>query len=203
MAKQYDDPKPPWGMITTDEGMRYIDAAIITFLVLIPLLGLLPKRTAEVGDDKSPTPAASTPALSQNTTRPGLPAIEQDRAFSQVTITRSQLEADFIRDRREIDSSLSPLISQTIHWAHEKYPRFKGASLTHLKITGALEQSERGNQQLKVFIRDHGNPNRPGLNTTTTSPTTNQAFEEYQLNRKRALLMKYGPLMVERGMLQP
>lgn len=111
---------------------------------------------------------------------------------------RAQLEKEFERDLPKIRSILTPFISS----GFQKRGQNKGEgpmSFAIIQAAGALAQTSDGRQNLADVVGNNDRPTYP-LKRFRGGQTRE---EEAMCNQAQELLTKYGPLMVEKGMLAP
>ncbi len=111
---------------------------------------------------------------------------------------RAQLEKEFERDLPKIRSVLTPFISA----GFQKRGQNKGEgpmSFAIIQAAGALAQTSDGRQNLADVVGNNDRPTYP-LKRFRGGQTRE---EEAMCNQAQELLTKYGPLMVEKGMLAP
>ena len=127
---------------------------------------------------------------------------------------KQKLEAEFRREQSEITSVLFPFLDTN----GESQPRFgpiddprswhfpgQGlgpTSFSRLSASGALEDSADGNRRLYFLGGDFNNLRRKGGFPSYVATGLNDRGVLGRVQRARELLVKYGELMVEKGMLQ-
>lgn len=126
--------------------------------------------------------------------------IRSDKEAGEIRKARSQLEREFAKDEREVRSLLQAFTSDgyTYRTDDTKGP----VSLRVIESRGGLKQTRDGLQQL--FFIAKTDPDRPnkglpeGVGGQIASATPLEPIE-----RAQELLIKYGQLMVEKGLLAP
>jgi len=144
--------------------------------------------------------------------------LQRDRTHTQIEAAKAeaakkQLEAEFKQDEAEIKSLLAPFLADSFTYPVVGNPDepttwiVRGGnpapvSLGRLHSSGALDDSHEGRHRLYYFAgsRDSLRP-KGGFPDYTRTGLSNAAIAT-RISRARELLLKYGPLMVERGMLQ-
>lgn len=111
---------------------------------------------------------------------------------------RAKLEKEFERDLPKIRSVLTTFLSP----GFQQRGQSKGEgpmSFAAIQRAGALAQTSNGRQDLAHLVGNNDRPSGP-LRAFRGGQTRE---EEAMCNQAQELLMKYGPLMVEKGMLAP
>lgn len=127
---------------------------------------------------------------------------------------RKKLEAEFKRDSAEISSLLFPFLyngeSQPtfgpIHDPRSWHTSGKGlgpTSFSALQAAGALDDSSESLLRLYFIGGDFNNLRKKGGFPRYEATGLNNSAVASRVSRARELLLKYGPLLVERRMLAP
>jgi hypothetical protein len=127
---------------------------------------------------------------------------------------KERLEADFRREQFEINSALYPFLDSNGEsqptlgtrddprsW-HVPGRGLGPTSFSRLNASGALEDSADGNKKLYFLGGDFNNLRRKGGFPSYVATGLNDPGVLGRVKRARELLIKYGELMVEKGMLQ-
>lgn len=124
-------------------------------------------------------------------------------------VANAQLENELKRDLKEVRSLLSPFISKgrTQHLMVNGYrldddPTPRPVSLGRLRAVGHLAQSQ--DALMELWRSTSSNNDRP-LGAFPDSPSGHIGFEAAlpSVRRAQALLIKYGDLLVDKGLLSP
>ncbi len=137
--------------------------------------------------------------------------LNEKKHVAMAEAARQKLEAEFQRDQAEIKSLLSPFTSDgdahpTI--GNDDSPQtwiyrtgYGPVSFGRLQSSGCLEATREGRQRL-YFFGGTGDNLRPKRGFPAYSRTgLNSQATVARVDRARELLLKYGDLMVEKGML--
>jgi hypothetical protein len=139
--------------------------------------------------------------------------IDQQVADARAAAERRQLEADYRRDEAEIKTLLTPFLADSESqpslgkpdeprsWIVPGVP-FGPTSYGRLLGSGALEETAEGTRRL-YYVGGYQLNFRPkgGFPQYSATGLNNDGIAQ-RVARARELLKKYGPLLVEKGMLQ-
>lgn len=126
---------------------------------------------------------------------------------------REKLEAEFRRDEAEINSLLTPFL-----FVSESQPAYGNAneprswiiptaplgptSFSRLQGSGCLDDTVEGRKRLYYYAGWHMNLRKKGGFPQYSATGLNDPGVSARVARARELLLKYGPLLVEKGYLQ-
>lgn len=133
-------------------------------------------------------------------------AVDRMKQEEDAKLARIRLEADFARDLREINSLLSPFVSQD---EHTLYPpnnhlysgQKTGVSLSAIAKWGALEPSDEGIDAMAQLGQSQYRP-LGSFPKYVQSEWKRSPAVKTRLGRAQELLQKYGELLVEKGLLE-
>ncbi|WP_425399931.1 hypothetical protein [Aeoliella sp.] len=136
-----------------------------------------------------------------------LAAIEKRNEELRARLALEKLKAEYQADLSEIESLLAPFLDSAITQPTKSNPIAKGGpmkptSLNALKGSGALDDSSDG---LNLLYQAGGHPanmrKKGGFPSFVSLQTLGQGSERDKVRRAQQLLVKYGELMVEDGLL--
>lgn len=133
-------------------------------------------------------------------------AAAQEASAQEAKLAREKLEAEFTQDLPEIKSLLSPFVTPAPYklYPHARYlysGENTGVSLKVIAHWGALEPTDDGLDKMSML----GNTEFRPLGTFpkyVKSEWRRSADVKQRLVRAQELLLKYGDLLIEKGMLE-
>lgn len=133
-------------------------------------------------------------------------AAAKEKEDSDAKLADERLEAEFTRDLPEIRSLLSPFVSRAPYYLHRPGSylysgQSTGLSLSTVAKSGALEPTDEGIDMMSMLGKA---PYRPlgSFPKYVQSEWRRTESVKRRLVRAQELLLKYGDLLVEKGMME-